>query len=104
MSLIHLEKSVLSFHFRELIEDGHHGNQLALLGLGVVLLGPRLLPTIARASRPITKQLIKSRYSYHCQMTLSEWVNQSKSASMYMDMPEGLISQKIPEKEMAKIS
>ena len=80
MSLIHLEKSVVRFHLRELLEDGHAGNQLALLGLGVVLLGPKLLPTIAKASRPVTKQLVKSSHSYRPQVTLSEWVNQSRQA------------------------
>ena len=83
MSLVHLEKSVLRFHVRELLEDGHTGNQLALLGLGVVLFGPKLLPTIAKASRPLTKQLIKSSYSYRPQahrppVTLTEWVKQAK--------------------------
>ena len=78
MSLIHLEKSVVSFHFRELLEDGHAGNQLALLGLGVVFLGPKLLPTLAKASRPLAKQLVKSGYSHRPQMSLNEWVNQSR--------------------------
>ena len=78
MSLIHLEKSVFTFHFRELLEDGHAGNQLALFGLGVVLMGPKLLPTIAKASRPVAKQLVKTKYSYRPQITLSEWVNQSR--------------------------
>ena len=80
MSLIHLEKSVVRFHLRELLEDGHAGKQLALLGLGVVLLGPKLLPTIAKASRPVAKQLVKSSHSYRPQVTLSEWVNQSRQA------------------------
>ncbi|MEM1240897.1 MAG: hypothetical protein AAGI45_13735, partial [Cyanobacteria bacterium P01_H01_bin.26] len=72
MSLIHLEKSVLNFHFRELLEDGHGGNHLALVGLGAVLLGPKLLPTIAKVSKPVAKKLLKSSYSYRPQMTLSE--------------------------------
>ncbi|MEO0350627.1 MAG: hypothetical protein AAF282_11335 [Cyanobacteria bacterium P01_A01_bin.15] len=81
MSLIHLERSVLNFHFRELLEDGHGGNHLALVGLGAVLLGPKLLPTIAKVSKPVAKKLLKSSYSYRPQMTLSEWVTQSKQRS-----------------------
>ncbi|MEM9805770.1 MAG: hypothetical protein AAF959_10865 [Cyanobacteria bacterium P01_D01_bin.56] len=78
MSLIHLEKSVVSFHFRELLEDGHTSHQLALVGLGMMLLGPKLLPAIAKASRPMAKQLVKSSYSYRPQLTLNEWVKQSR--------------------------
>ena len=78
MSLLHLEKSVLRFHFRELLEDGYGSNHLALLGLGVVLLGPKLLPTIAKVSKPVAKKLIKSGYSYRPQITLNEWVTQSR--------------------------
>ncbi|MGD1855214.1 MAG: hypothetical protein ACFB2W_13305 [Leptolyngbyaceae cyanobacterium] len=78
MSLVHLEKSVLRFHFRELLEDGHNGNYLALVGLGAVILGPKLLPTIAKVSRPVAKTLLKSSYSHRPQLTLHEWVNQSR--------------------------
>ena len=81
MSLIHLEKSVLTFHLREFLEDGHTSNQLALLGLGMMLLGPKLLPTIAKASRPVAKQLVKSSHSYRPQITLTEWVNQSRETA-----------------------
>ncbi|MEM7062569.1 MAG: hypothetical protein AAF572_05325 [Cyanobacteria bacterium P01_B01_bin.77] len=86
MSLLHLEKSVLRFHFRELLEDGHGGNHLALVGLGVVLLGPKLLPTIAKMSRPVAKKLIKSSYAHRPQMTLSEWVMQSKRSTQSSSM------------------
>ncbi|MEM8602759.1 MAG: hypothetical protein AAGF24_02845 [Cyanobacteria bacterium P01_H01_bin.121] len=78
MSLVHVEKSVLSFHFRELLEDGHAGNQLALVGLGLVILGPKLLPTMVKVSRPVAKKLVKSRYTYRPRITLTEWVNQSR--------------------------
>ena len=85
MSLIHLEKSVLTFHLREFLEDGHTSNQLALLGLGMMLLGPKLLPTIAKASRPVAKQLVKSSHSYRPQITLTEWVNQSRETAAVTD-------------------
>ncbi|MDV3351183.1 hypothetical protein QGP82_20930 [Leptothoe sp. LEGE 181152] len=92
MSLIHLEKSVITFHFRELLEDGHAGNQLSLLGLGVVLLGPKLLPAIAKASRPVAKQLVKSSYSYRPKITLSEWVNQSRRTSVQQAVEQQALS------------
>ncbi|MEM1427127.1 MAG: hypothetical protein AAGF75_11315, partial [Cyanobacteria bacterium P01_H01_bin.130] len=67
-----------TFHVRELMEDGHTGNQLSILGLGVLLFGTRLLPAIAQASRSVTKPLVKKHYSYRPNMTLSEWVNQAQ--------------------------
>ncbi|WP_416668632.1 hypothetical protein [Egbenema bharatensis] len=39
MSLIHLEKSVLTFHFKEILEDGHGNHPLTWLGLSVLMLG-----------------------------------------------------------------
>jgi hypothetical protein len=36
MSLIHWDKSVLSFHLKEIIEDGHGGHPLALAGLSAI--------------------------------------------------------------------
>ncbi|EDX85259.1 hypothetical protein S7335_2958 [Synechococcus sp. PCC 7335] len=64
------------------MEDGHAGNQLALLGLSAVLLGPKLLPTLARASRPVAKQLVKSGHSYRPRMTLTEWIKQSQGNNL----------------------
>ena len=98
MSLIHLEKSVVSFHMRELLEDGHRGNQLALLGLGAVLLGPKLLPTIARASRPVAKRLAKSSRSYRPQMTLTDWVHQARQtqSAATTEPPQDLASSTTP--------
>ena len=36
MSLIHWDKSVLSFHLKEIIEDGHGNNPVALAGLSAI--------------------------------------------------------------------
>ncbi|NEQ98073.1 MAG: hypothetical protein F6K30_15370 [Cyanothece sp. SIO2G6] len=54
MSLIHLEKSVLSFHFKEMLEDGRGNHPLAWLGLGVLILGPKLLPPVAKSAAKST--------------------------------------------------
>ncbi|NEO25886.1 MAG: hypothetical protein F6K03_03055 [Kamptonema sp. SIO4C4] len=54
MSLIHLEKSVLTFHFKEILEDGHGNHPLAWLGLGVLMLSPKLFPTLTPPSQPET--------------------------------------------------
>ena len=43
MSFIHLDKSIITFHFKEILEDGHLGGPLTLVGLGALLLGPKLL-------------------------------------------------------------
>ncbi|MGD1900945.1 MAG: hypothetical protein ACFB9N_01745 [Geitlerinemataceae cyanobacterium] len=94
MSLIHLEKSVLTFHARELFEDGCAGSGLPLLGLGIMLFGGRLLPSLANASRPVAKQLVKSQLAksqpaerhqadraptFRPNVTLSEWVRQQQA-------------------------
>lgn len=41
MSLIHWHKSVLSFHLKEIIEDGQGGHPLALVGLSAINLASR---------------------------------------------------------------
>jgi len=97
MSLIHLEKSVLTFHARELLEDGCAGSGLPLLGLGILMFGSRLLPSIAQASRPLAKEFVKSQIAqsagdrpvrssgaapsdraYRPNVTLTEWVRQAQ--------------------------
>jgi hypothetical protein len=42
MSFIHLEKSILTFHFKEILEDRGQVNPLALLGLGALIVGSKL--------------------------------------------------------------
>ncbi len=67
MSLVHLKKSVLTLHLREMVEDGQTNNQLAILGLGVFLLGPLVAPTITKVGRPLVKSVIKSGFSLYQQ-------------------------------------
>ena len=65
MSLVHLRKSVLTLHLREMVEDGQTNNQLAILGVGAILLGPLVAPTVAKMGRPIAKAVIKRGLSLY---------------------------------------
>jgi hypothetical protein len=67
MSFIHFDKSIVTFHFKEILEDGSLGNPLALLGLGALVLGPKLLST-----RPGSLQRSGSPNRPH--MGLAAWV------------------------------
>ncbi len=43
MSLIHFDKSVITFHFKEILEDGLTFDPWSLAGLGAMLVAPMLL-------------------------------------------------------------
>lgn len=59
MSLIHWDKSVLTFHLKEIIEDHQNGDSKAVMGLGAILLGTLALPAAAKLGRPVLKSIIK---------------------------------------------
>ncbi|MDJ0658817.1 MAG: hypothetical protein QNJ42_04935 [Crocosphaera sp.] len=60
MSLIHWDKSVLSLHLKEIIEDHHQkGDSRGVVGLGAILLGTIALPAAAKLGRPVLKSVIK---------------------------------------------
>jgi hypothetical protein len=73
MSFIHLDKSVVTFHFKEILEDGHLGGPLTLVGLGALLIGPKLL---AKSQR-------ESASPYRPGMSLSQWVKQQQASVNY---------------------
>lgn len=75
MSFIHLDKSIITFHFKEILEDGHLGGPLTLVGLGALLLGPKLL------SQPQNQ----SGSAYRPGMSLSEWVKQQQVAAHHTE-------------------
>ncbi len=80
MSLVHWDKSVLSFHLKEIIEDHKGGDRTALLGLGAIFLGTVAFPVAAKFGRPILKAIIKSGLSlYEESKTTINSVNQSKA-------------------------
>jgi hypothetical protein len=59
MSLIHWNKSVLSFHLREIIEDGNGSHPLAVAGLSVIAANTLLLPAVMKLGKPVLKAAIK---------------------------------------------
>jgi hypothetical protein len=80
MSLIHLDKSVLTFHFKEILEDGHFGGPLTLVSLGALLVGPKLLSNLV-STPATTPALVPSSSPYRPGMSLSAWVAQQQQAS-----------------------
>ena len=67
MSLIHWDKSVLSFHLKEIIEDGHGNNPLALAGLSAIAVSSLLVPAVTKLGRPFLKAAIKNSLSLYPQ-------------------------------------
>lgn len=63
MSLIHWDKSVLSFHLKEIIEDGNGSHPIALAGLSVIAANAFLVPAITKLGRPVLKAAIKKSLS-----------------------------------------
>lgn len=67
MSLIHWDKSVLSFHLKEMLEDNKGNEPIALLGLGAIAVGSLALPAIAKLGKPVAKAVIKGSLSLSSQ-------------------------------------
>jgi hypothetical protein len=63
MSLIHWDKSVLSFHLKEVLEDHQRGDRTALVGLGAIFVGTVVLPATVKLGKPLLKSIIKSGLS-----------------------------------------
>ena len=63
MSLIHWDKSVLSFHLKEIIEDGHGGHPVALAGLSAIAVSSLIVPAVTKLGRPFLKSAIKNGLS-----------------------------------------
>jgi hypothetical protein len=63
MSAIHWEKSVLSLHLKEVIEDHQRGDRTALVGMATVLLGSIVISNGIKVSKPILKSIIKMAYT-----------------------------------------
>ncbi|MEM8831134.1 MAG: hypothetical protein AAGE96_17510 [Cyanobacteria bacterium P01_G01_bin.19] len=62
MSLVQGRKSVFSLHLKKIIKNQNHyqGDSIALMGLGAILVGTFILPTMAKLGKPILKSIIKS--------------------------------------------
>lgn len=63
MSFIHWDKSVLSFHLKEIIEDGNGNHPIALAGLSVIAANTLLVPAIMKLGKPVLKAAIKKTIS-----------------------------------------
>ena len=63
MSLIHWNRSVLSFHLKEMLEDEKGNQPMALIGLGAIAVGTLALPAIAKLGKPVAKAVIKKSFS-----------------------------------------
>jgi hypothetical protein len=79
MSFIHLDKSIVTFHFKEILEDGHLGSPLTLIGLGALLLSTKLSASASRSSSP-----------YPSGISLSQWVRQQ--ATVATPAPKATVS------------
>lgn len=88
MALIHWDKSVLSLHLREIIEDHHQGNANALVGLGAILLGTTVIPAAAKLGRPLLKNVIKSSLSLYEESKSTAY--SSKTKLRYSPSPSSL--------------
>jgi len=44
MAIIHWDKSILTFHLKEIIEDHESGDRTALFGLGTIVIGAVVQP------------------------------------------------------------
>ena len=74
MSFIHLDKSIITFHFKEILEDGHLGGPLTLFGLGALVIGPKLLAGGSTVRRSTVQKRRVSNSPYRPHMSLSTWV------------------------------
>ncbi len=63
MSLIHWDRSVLSFHLKEILEDGHGNSPVALAGLSAIAASSLLVPVVTKLGRPFLKVAIKNSLS-----------------------------------------
>ncbi len=63
MSLIHWDKSVLSLHLKEIVEDGQGNNPVALAGLSAIAVSSLLVPMMTKLGRPFLKAAIKNSLS-----------------------------------------
>jgi hypothetical protein len=70
MSFVHLDKSIVTFHFKEILEDSPLGAPLALVGLGALLLSPVLTRKVQTAALP-----------HRPGISLTAWVQQQQAAT-----------------------
>ncbi|WP_200817746.1 hypothetical protein [Calothrix rhizosoleniae] len=94
MSLIHWDKSVLSFHLKEIAEDGHGSNPFALAGLSAIAVSSLLVPVMTKLGRPFLKAAIKNSLSLNPENT-SLPVNSSTTDLTQMWQQAAIASQSL---------
>lgn len=65
MSLIHWDRSVLSFHLKEILEDSAGNHPIAIAGLGIITVSSFLIPAVTKLGKPILKAAIKNSLSFY---------------------------------------
>jgi len=86
MSLVHLEKSVLTFHFKEILEGEHKSHPLTWLGLGVLVLGPQLVPKLRQAASARRQSGTQPPIAAKG-MTLSQWIAEAEQRERAATQP-----------------
>ena len=101
MSLIHWDKSVLSFHLKEIIEDGHGGHPLALAGLSAIAVSSLLVPAVTKLGRPLLKEAIKNSLSLDPESTALS-VNSSTMELTKIWQQAAIVSQQNDDRASSK--
>ena len=70
MSLIKGNKSVFTLHLKKMVKDHYKKDHykedsMALMGLGAIMVGTVVLPTMVKLGKPILKSIIKSGLSLY---------------------------------------
>ncbi|MCU0527349.1 MAG: hypothetical protein MUF72_21290 [Elainella sp. Prado103] len=96
MSLIHLEKSVLTFHLKEIIEDGQSSHPLTWLGLSLLIFAPKLF---SRSPMPTKPQPLSSGFT---PVSLSQWIAEAKKRELDSPMYSSIEIHALPQAEQAR--
>ena len=60
MSLIQGNKSVFTLHLKKMVKHHDQEDSMALMGLGAIMVGTVVLPTMIKVGKPLLKSIIKS--------------------------------------------
>ena len=60
MSLVQGNKSVFTLHLKKMVKAHYKGDDIALMGLGAIMVGTVVLPTMVKVGKPLLKSIIKS--------------------------------------------
>ena len=65
MSLIQGNKSVFTLHLKKMVKHHYQEDSMALMGLGAIMVGTVVLPTMMKVGKPLLKSIIKSGLTLH---------------------------------------